>query len=60
MARKIKSELEEIHCECGGLLDRKGLLGTRPYSCVRCHRKYSQKEINDMWLEQFNKGGVRK
>lgn len=38
---------------CKGLIYRKGLLGKRPFQCVRCKRWFSSTELDKFWLEDF-------
>ena len=42
----------EYQCECGGFVYRKGL-DNNSYECVRCKKKYSKNQLDNIWLKEF-------
>lgn len=44
--------MKEYICECGGFVYRKGL-DDNSYTCVRCKKKYSKIELDNIWLNKF-------
>jgi len=41
--------------DCGGYVYRAGLLGPKPFKCVRCKRKFSMANINAAWFREYKK-----
>lgn len=44
---------DKICPKCGGLVWRYGILGNKPFKCVRCRQKYSAAEILNNELQQI-------